>query len=283
MTSLQTGLAVQCEQLSHIFHVEGEQVRALDDVRLSVSAGESVAVLGPSGSGKSTLLTLLAGLRRPTSGHLFIGADDITLMPERELLRLRGQCIGVVVQNASRNLLPYGDAADNIRFAQGAAERFRRTQLPEPHELLGQLRLSDLAGQSVARMSGGEQQRLSVAVGMAVAPGLLLADEPTSQLDGANRDRVVALLRRITEEFGTTVITVTHDQYVAQAMGRTVTIVEGRADDRDQHVEQFAAVGPDGSVRLPSDVSDRFPPGTRLRVVRKAAGVELLPDEPDRA
>ncbi|MBV9171224.1 MAG: ATP-binding cassette domain-containing protein, partial [Chloroflexi bacterium] len=157
MSALQTGLAVHCEDLKHLYSVDGEQVVALDGVEISVVGGESVAVLGPSGAGKSTLLTLLAGLRRPTSGRIYIGADEITRLPERELLRLRSQRIGIVAQNPSRNLLPYGDAEDNVRFAQYGARRLRRAQLPEPDQLLAQLGLADLAGQRVASMSGGEQ------------------------------------------------------------------------------------------------------------------------------
>ena len=277
---LQSGLAIRCRDLGHVYHVAGEDVVALHDLQLNIYAGENVAIFGPSGSGKSTLMTLLSGLRRPTSGHLYLGGDDLTRMSERDLLRLRGQRIGVVVQKPSRNLLAYGTAEDNVRFAQSGAGRYRRRTLPEPAELLARLGLTDLSGQAVGRMSGGEQQRLSVALGMAGAPGLLLADEPTSQLDSANRDRVVTLLRRISAEFGTTVVAVTHDPEVAQAMGRTVTITDGRADDTGQYLEQFLTVGEDGLVRLPPDLVQRLPPGSRVRVVRKASGVELVREDP---
>jgi ABC-type lipoprotein export system ATPase subunit len=273
---LQTGLAIYCEHLSHYYELDGQEITALDNVEFSVAAGESVALLGPSGSGKSTLLSLLAGLLRPTSGQIYLGADDITVMSEPELLRLRGQRIGVVVQNPSRNLLPYGTAEQNITFAQRALRGYRRVDLLAPAELLAGLGLAELSGQRVSRMSGGEQQRLSVAVAMAGSPGLLLADEPTSQLDTANRDKVGELLTRITSNFGTTVVVVTHDPAVAAAMGRSVTITEGRADDRDQQREQFVRVDADGAVRLPPDVLAALPPGSQLRVVRKPGGVEFV-------
>jgi ABC-type lipoprotein export system ATPase subunit len=244
MRLLQTGLAIHCEHLTHVYELDDQQVTALDNVEFSVAAGESVALLGPSGSGKSTLLTLLAGLLRPTSGQIYLGADDITMMSQPELLRLRGSRVGVVVQ--------------------------------APAVLLGRLGLSELSGQQVSRLSGGEQQRLSVAVGMAGSPGLLLADEPTSQLDTVNRDKVVDLLARISSSFGTTVVAVTHDPAVAAALGRTVTITEGRADDRGQHREQFVLVGVDGQVQLPPDVLAALPPGSRLRVVRKPGAVEFI-------
>lgn len=223
-----SGLGVRCVRLGHTYRIDGADVPALSEVDLTVEPGQSVAILGPSGSGKSTLLALLAGLRRPTTGQLFIGADEITSMNERELLDLRGRCIGVVVQNPARNVLPYGSAQDNIRFARRSVPRYRRHALPEPIDLLTRLGLAELAGQPVGRMSGGEQQRVSVALGMAAAPGLLLADEPTSQLDTANRDRVVTLLQRVGAEFGATVIVVTHDPEVAASLDRAVTILDGR-------------------------------------------------------
>ena len=279
--NLESGLGVRCDRLRHVYHLEGEEVVALEDIDLTVRAGESVALLGPSGSGKSTLLTLLAGLLRPTSGRLFVGGDDTTKMSERELLNLRAQRIGVVVQGPARNLLPYGTAEDNVRFGQRGVRGFRRADLPKPADLLAALDLSELSGQVVGRMSGGERQRLSVAVAMANAPGLLLADEPTSQLDRPNRERVVDMLRAVGAQFGTTVIAVTHDADVAQALGRTVTIVRGRADDRSQHREQYVRVGLDGTVQLPPDVLDALPPGSSARIVRKSTGIELLREDPE--
>jgi putative ABC transport system ATP-binding protein len=279
----ESGLAVRCDRIRQVYLLDGIETVALDDVDMTVRAGESVAVLGPSGSGKSTLLTLLAGLQRPTSGRLSVGGDDTTSMTERELLALRAQRIGVVVQGPGRNLLPYGTAEDNVRFAQRGVRGFRQAKLPSPAELLAQLGLSEIADQRAGKLSGGEQQRLAVALAMANTPGLLLADEPTSQLDRPNRDRVVAMLRTVTARFGTTVIAVTHDVDVAAALGRTVTIVEGRADDRGQRREQFTGVRADGSVQLPEDVLDVLPPGSIARIVRRPDGVELAraDDRPD--
>jgi ABC-type dipeptide/oligopeptide/nickel transport system ATPase subunit len=129
-------------------------------------------------------------------------------------------------------------------------------------------------------MSGGEQQRLAVALAMANGPGLLLADEPTSQLDRPNRDKVVEMLRAVTQRFGTTLVAVTHDADVAEALGRIVTIVNGRADDHSQHREQHVDVLADGTLRLPDDVlGSTLPPGTRARLVRKPDGVELVRDD----
>jgi ABC-type lipoprotein export system ATPase subunit len=222
------GVDVRCDDVEQIYDIDGERVVVLHGIDATVATGEGVAVLGPSGSGKSTLTALLAGLRRPTGGRIWIGDRDLTRMTERQLLRLRRRLIGVVMQNPARTLLPYATAEDNILFAQSAAERRRRRRLPDPGQLLGELGLGGLAGDRAAHLSGGEQQRLSVAVAMAGAPRLLLADEPTSQLDTTSRDLVTELLVHITTHYGTTTIVVTHDPAVADAMHRTITLSEGR-------------------------------------------------------
>jgi putative ABC transport system ATP-binding protein len=221
------GVEIRCVDVGHVYHVDGEDHVALRDVQIEIDAGETVALFGPSGSGKSTLTALLAGLRQPTSGEVWVGDVNLAGTSERQLLRIRGRQIGVVVQNPSRSLLPYGSAEDNILFGQRAVERSRRRSLTPPAELLRQLGLEELAGQRAARLSGGEQQRLSFAVAMSGAPRLLLADEPTSQLDAHNRDRVVDLMQTVAREFGTTLVVVTHDPVVADATDRRITMFEG--------------------------------------------------------
>ena len=226
------GVAVRCVDLTHVYRTADAEVTALREVNLDVAPGGRLAVVGPSGSGKSTLLTLLAGLHRPTSGEVRIGADDIATLRERDLIALRGTRMATVVQNPGRNLLPYGTAEDNIIFAQRPIARRLRARLPRPAELLERLGLADLAGHRVARLSGGEQQRLSIAVGLARSPGLLLLDEPTSQLDSTSRDRVVDLISRLTSASGCTVVAVTHDPAVAQALGASVSLADGRVVGR---------------------------------------------------
>lgn len=226
MTTPMGAVAVHCEGVTHQY--PGTPAPALADVDLTIGAGERVAVLGRSGSGKSTLVTLLAGLHRPTRGRILVGDDDLAAVTERELLALRGGVLSMVVQNPGRNLLLYGTAEDNIRFAQRSAPKQIRSTLPTPESLLGRLGLGELAGRTVAKLSGGEQQRLSIAVGLARMPRLLLLDEPTSQLDTGSRDRVLDLLATVCAATGCTVIAVTHDPAVAEALGRSRTLVDGR-------------------------------------------------------
>jgi ABC-type lipoprotein export system ATPase subunit len=227
-TAVANGIDVHCVALEQVYDVDGERVIALAGIDVDIAAGETVAVIGPSGSGKSTLTSLLAGLRRPSSGRVELGDVDLGELSERQLLRLRNELIGIVLQNPARSLLPYADAEDNIRFAQLASPRRLRAALPNPNELLTALGLGALAGRPVGTLSGGEQQRLSVAVAMATRPRLLLADEPTSQLDVASRDLVTELLARVAGQFGTTTVVVTHDPAVADGMQRSIALAEGR-------------------------------------------------------
>jgi putative ABC transport system ATP-binding protein len=270
------GVGVQCEDVSHVYEIDGDAVTALRGVSFMVEPGERVALVGPSGSGKSTLLALLAGLQRPTSGRLFVGGDDVGRMTERELLALRATRVGTVVQGPGRNLLTYATAEDNIRFAQRGVRGFRRSELADPGELLDRLDMGSMRVARVAALAGGELQRLAIAVALACSPGLLLADEPTSQLDHASRDAVVALLETVNARFGTTLLVVTHDPDVGAALGRALTIYDGEVAGEQFHGSDFVEVGADGWVRLPADVAQSLPPGSVARIRRAANGVRLV-------
>ncbi len=198
-----SGIPVSCHGLVHIYRLEGNDVVALSGVDLDVAGGEVVGLLGPSGSGKSTLLNLFAGLLRPSAGRLTVGNHEIARMDERGLARMRAGDVGVVLQGAMRNLLPYASPVDNVRFAQRGARRLARSGddldaglLPEPLEVLDLVGLADEARTPLTGLSPGQRQRLAVGVGLAARPGLLLLDEPTSQLDHEGRDEVARGGRR---------------------------------------------------------------------------------------
>ena len=269
------GLAVTCEEAVHIYRTGGVDVVAVRGVDLVVDAGERVALLGPSGSGKSTLLAMLGGLLAPSAGRVLIGDDELTGATEAALLRMRAQRVGIVLQGAARNLLPYATPLQNVRFAQRSLTRARRREVMSPEELLSALGLAALADAPVPQLSGGEQQRVALAVAVANAPGLLLADEPTSQLDTPARDAVLDLLDEVNHRFGTTVVVVTHDPEVGARLGRTVTMRYGRVGQEGRHGEQFAVVGKDGSVALPDAIVADWPPGTEVLVERDGDGVRL--------
>ena len=269
------GVGVRCEELVHIYRTGDLDVVAVRGVDLVVEPGERVALLGPSGSGKSTLLAMLGGLIPPSAGRVWVGDEEIGGMNERALLRLRSQRVGLVLQGAARNLLQYATPADNVRFAHRSLSRSGRRELMRPMELLEALGLSDVANSPVPQLSGGEQQRVALAVAVANGPGLLLADEPTSQLDHDGRDAVLDLLDVVNERFGTTVVVVTHDSEVGARLGRTVTMRYGRVGQEAHRGEQFAVVGKDGSVHLPDELVAEWPPGTHVVVERDGEDLRI--------
>lgn len=276
---LTKGVSVRCEGVVHIYRgSDGTDVVALSGVDLDIDSGERVALFGPSGAGKSTLLGLLGGLQQPSAGRVLLDGEDIARHTERELVRLRASRICTVLQGAARNLLPYATAAQNVSFVRSSLPRRARAELPDVFELLDVLGLARVAEERVGELSGGEQQRVALAVGVANAPGLLLCDEPTSQIDHDHREHVADLLEKINDEFGTTVVVVTHDDDLGHRMGRTITIRDGRVGSEGHRGEQFSVIAPDGSVPLPELFRDEWPPGTLVRVER-AETDDSTPDQ----
>lgn len=271
--SAAVGIGVRCEGVVHIYPASGEgldDVVALRGIDLDVDPGEFVSLLGPSGSGKSTVLGLLAGVLRPSAGRVLIGRHDIGRMAPRALARLRGSVVALVLQNPSRNLLAYATVQQNIAFAAGRSGSASAG-------LLTQLGLADLAGQVTGRLSDGEQQCVGIAAALSSGAQLVLADEPTSQLDPDGRERVMELLAQVHAQFGRTIVLVTHDASVAARSGRTVTIRDGRVGSEGVHGREYAVVGRDGSLQLPPELFDEYPPGTLLEVRRDGRDITLVP------
>jgi putative ABC transport system ATP-binding protein len=266
---------VSCSNLVQIYGAGGQQATALRGVDLTVSTGETVALLGPSGAGKSTLLWLLAGLLQPTAGRVEVCGMQLGGLKASQATNMRLRDVGIVMQNPGRNLLAYESVGGNVLFAQAPTRRTRTMKRRRTMGLLEAVGLEHLAARPAGRLSGGEQQRLALAVALANGPRLLLADEPTSQLDHRSAAQVIALLQAANEDLGTTVIIVTHDQQVGQAFGRTITIRDGRVGAEGHAGEDYLLVARDGSVQLPPDLLDALPPGSLARAVRTEAGIEL--------
>jgi putative ABC transport system ATP-binding protein len=180
-----------------------------------------------------------------------------------------------VMQNPGRNLLPYETTAGNVMFAQAPTRRTGRVKRRRTAALLDAVGLGTMAHRPAGRLSGGEQQRLALAVALANGPRLLLADEPTSQLDRESAAAVTDLISAAHNDLGTTVIVVTHDPALGASFGRTVTIRDGRVGAEGHAGEDYLVVARDGSVQLPEDLLDVLPPGTLAKAVRTATGVEL--------
>ncbi|WP_217922339.1 ABC transporter ATP-binding protein [Miltoncostaea oceani] len=202
------------------------RVEALRGVDLRIGRGEMVAVAGPSGSGKTTLLQILGGLDRPTGGRALFEGRDMGGMREAEVTRLRLDAIGFVFQHF--NLIPTLGAADNVELALAPRDLDGDARRAVVAEALADVGLGHRAGHLPGALSGGEQQRVAIARALAGRPRVLLADEPTGNLDSATGAEIVALLRRLCAERGLTVVLITHDEAVAAAADRTVRMRDGR-------------------------------------------------------
>ncbi len=271
-----TGLAVACRRVVHIYRAEGGDVVALSGVDLSINPGEMLALVGPSGSGKSTLVALLGGLMRPSAGRVSVGTYDLGKLTDAEISRLRGTEIGVVLQGAARNLLPYATLQRNVWLAQRRAAHTAGIELDDPERILDLVGLRGKATAKIDDLAPGARQRAALAVGIAASPGLLLVDEPTSQLDTHGRDEVLGALETVNAERGTTIVVVTHDAEVGARLGRAVTIRDGRVGAEGRDGQDFAVVAGDGTVQLPPEVLGEFPPGTLFTVDRADGSVTLV-------
>jgi ABC-type lipoprotein export system ATPase subunit len=270
-----TAAAVRCEDLVHIYRTAGTETVALRQVDLVVERGETVTLFGPSGSGKSTLLWLLGGLLKPTAGTVSVFGRRIGELTPRQVTDLRAEEVGTVLQNPASNLLPHASAMQNVLFAQRAGRSSWRDRRKRSHTLLDAVGIDRLAHRPAGALSGGEQQRLAIAIALANGPKLLLADEPTSQLDRDSAGAVLDLLRAANTDLGTTVIAVSHDEAVAKALGRTITIRDGRVGAEGRAGVQYVVIGRDGNVSLPPEATAVLPAGSLARVIVRDNAVEL--------
>ncbi|WP_447771592.1 ABC transporter ATP-binding protein [Aeromonas veronii] len=217
---------IRLDAVSRRFTLGGSEVAALDRVSLRVAEGEYLAVMGPSGSGKSTLLNVLGLLDRPDEGRYWLGGEDTATLSEPALAQLRGHRIGFVFQ--SFHLISRLTARENVELPLmlcgiTPAERHRRSQ-----QLLGELGLENRAGHRPAELSGGQRQRVAIARAMAMAPRLILADEPTGNLDSRSGEEVITLLEGLNREQGITLVVVTHDPRLGERAGRRILMNDGR-------------------------------------------------------
>lgn len=272
-----TGAGVRTVGVVHVYRVAGTDVAALRGVDLTVAPGERVALLGPSGSGKSTLLSVVAGLRRPSAGAVFVDGDDIARFSETQLYAYRSAGLGLMMQGTVSNLLPYASPRENVRFVAGRPPRGRAAD--PGAEALAAAGLVD-ERRPVGTLSRADQQATALAVAMAGSPRLLLVDEPTSQLDDDARERLLDTLVAATAAAGTTVLMVTHDETVAQRMQRMVRMREGRVGAEGQRHDQYAVIGADGSVQLPEELMAAWPAGSTVVVAADSPDVITIRRRP---
>jgi putative ABC transport system ATP-binding protein len=283
------GALIVCDNLVRIYKVADLEVVALQGLDLLVDPGEIVAIVGASGSGKSTLLNILGGLDTPSAGRAVVAGHDLGQMGRRERTRYRRRVTGIVWQQTDRNLLPYLTARENVALPMildGAKDRNTRAA-----ELLALVGLADRADHRPERLSGGEQQRVAIAVALANRPAVLLADEPTGELDSVTSAEIFGLLRQVNAELGATIVVVTHDALVSEQVSRTVSIRDGRTStetvrrteetDEGEHrviAEEFAVLDRAGRLQLPRAHVDSLELRDRVRLRLEEDHVGVWPD-----
>ena len=285
---------IRAENLVKIYKSSDIEVMALAGLDLTVERGELMAVIGNSGSGKSTLLNMIGGLDRPTMGHLWVDGKDLFKMNEKELVSYKQETVGFVWQNNARNLLPYLTAVQNIELPmifEGAPDRHERAL-----ELLDLVGMSKYKDRTLKELSGGEQQRIAIAIALANRPKLLLADEPTGSVDVATGSFILQVFRKLNQEQGLTIVIVTHDRLLAKKVNRVVSIRDGKtsserimkqsyrermenlgnlaADDLirqdDEKQEEFTVLDRAGRIQIPREVlEDMGVSGNKLKMEYK--------------
>ena len=280
---------IECSGLFKIYKAAELEVVALRGLELTVGGGEIIAIVGASGSGKSTLLNILAGYDAPSAGTVRVGNYDLLQMTNREVVEYRRHEVGFIWQETSRNLFPYLSALENVELPMvisGAPGSERRQRARELLDVVG---LAHRADHKPAQLSGGEQQRVAIAVGLSNQPPLLLADEPTGELDDETGEEMLELLNTVNTDIGTTIIIVTHDPAIATSVGRAIAIKDGKTSTETTRevsferklggdasdTEEFLLIDSAGSVQIPREILDELSIGRRVRVDMKDGKVTL--------
>ena len=284
---------ILCDNLVKIYKVADLEVVALQGLDLVVEAGELIAIVGASGSGKSTLQNILGGLDTPTAGRAEVSGFDLTALSTSERTNYRRRVVGFIWQQTARNLFPYLSAAENVELPLVLDGLGARTRRERSQELLSLVGMSDRAAHRPDQLSGGEQQRVAIAIALANRPKVLLADEPTGELDSESAEEIFGAFRTINETLGVTVMVLTHDPLVSTQVNRTIAIRDGRTstetlrraevDAAGEHriiAEEFALLDRVGRLQLPSEYVDALELERRVRLALEPDHVGVWPDRP---
>ncbi|MGI6538549.1 MAG: ATP-binding cassette domain-containing protein [Caldicoprobacterales bacterium] len=231
---------IVCDNLVKIYKTADLEVVALQGLDLTVEEGELMAIIGNSGSGKSTLLNMLGGLDRPSAGTLMVNGIDLLKLSDKELVKYKRETVGFVWQNNARNLIPYLTAQENVEMPMIFTDRARRERA---RELLDMVGLSHRRNSKLSQLSGGEQQRVAIAIALANNPKVLLADEPTGAVDTRTAQQILDVFREFNRTYGVTIVIVTHDRQLSRMVDRVVAIRDGRTSSefiRRRYAEEIA-------------------------------------------
>lgn len=281
---------IVCENLVKIYTQTGVDVIALQGLDLNVEQGEMIGIVGESGSGKSTLLNVVGGLDRPTAGNVSVAGQDLLKMSEKDLDGYRCTQVGFVWQQTTRNLTPYLSARENVELPMRLTSRTAPERQTRALELLDMVGLAERAHHLPGQLSGGEQQRVAIALGLANQPGLLLADEPTGELDTMTSLSIYDLFKSVNRAFGTTIVIVSHDPNIWRHVDRVVAIRDGKTStettrivendpaqskEYTEHTEALLMVDTAGRVQIPKLALEQSRIGSRVRVEVQGDSVTL--------
>src|SRR4051812_38804955 len=281
---------ILCEDLFKIYKQEDLEVVALRGLDLKVRRGEMMAIVGASGSGKTTLLNILAGLDVPSAGRALVGGRNLLTMTPSDIVTYRRKEVGFVWQQTSRNVLHYLTAVQNVELPMILEGIDPGPARGRARELLTLVGLEHRMDSKPDRLSGGEQQRVAIAVSLANDPPLLLADEPTGELDSTTASEVFAVMRALNQELGVTIVIVTHDPAIAHQIDRVVAIRDGRISTesfrrvefrgREAYVyhDEYAVVDRTGRLQIPKEYLERLDIKERARLELQSGHVEVLPE-----
>jgi ABC-type lipoprotein export system ATPase subunit len=283
---------IVCDRLVRIYSGEGIEVQALQGLDLLIAEGELAALIGAAGSGKSTLMNILAGLDTPTAGSVWVAGRNLGAMTAKERLAYRRSVAGFIWQQTSRNLLPYMTARQNVLLPMRLSFLRRQERLRRAALLLDTLGIAHCADRTPDRLSGGEQQRTAIATALANEPRVLLADEPTGELDSATARDVFSALQTANTELGVTVLVVTHDPAVSSRVRRTIAIRDGKTSsetirqaatdelgETTLHAREYATLDRAGRVQLPRDMVRRLRMRNRVELQEEPDHIGVWPDQ----
>lgn len=280
---------IECENLVKIYKIAELEVVALQGLDLVIEKGEMIALVGPSGSGKSTLMNVLGGLDVPSAGKVHVGAYDLMEMKRRQQVKYRRDAVGFVWQQTARNLLPYLSARENVEMPMAFNRISSRARKQRAENLLEQVGLLERANHRPNQLSGGEQQRVALAVAMANEPELLLADEPTGEVDSESANQIFDTMHTLSREYGVTIVIVTHDHTVASRVNRVVGMRDGRAstevlrragtDGVQLTEEEFAVLDRTGRLQLPQSYLEALDMEKRVLLRLHEDHISVYPDK----
>lgn len=219
---------INCDGLIKMYLSDGLKVMALQGLDLEVKRGELLAIIGKSGSGKSTLLNMIGGLETPTAGRFLFDGKDLSLLEEKEMVHYRKRTVGFVWQKSGRNLLPYMTVLENVEVPMYFGKGSQKKKRARAKMLLEEVGMLAHADKFPSQLSGGEQQRVAIAVALANEPSILLADEPTGAVDTKTSDQIFGLFRKLNQDLGLTILIVTHDISLADKVNRVIMISDGK-------------------------------------------------------